>query len=632
MKKWLKMIALFAGLIVLAGIAAIVCVLTFVSPNRLKPYVTEQVKKYTGREIVIDGDLSWTFFPSLGIKTGHLELTNPAGFKQKTFAEIQSATVSVKALPLLRGRIESTGIMLDGLKLYLIKNANGAVSWGIKMLPAEKKITDKKENGKEEKEASGPLRLSVRSLDVTNALIVYQDEVTKQQAEVNHLNLHAKNITLTKPFPFNADFAFKSLQPAVTGKASLTSVVSLNAETQYYVLNDLDLTAAVQKGAQKYEMKLLGDVVADLQHQKVQIDNLRASMANLMLQGKATVSNLSTAPRTVGHLQIKPFDVKKWLQAVGCDVASVETLKNLSGELDFTAGKTAESLAVNGNIAIEHAVANKVQLQNIRVAVNLQNNRLSLPSFSAALYQGSLQGQAMVNMGSAVPQITLQTKLANIQAEPLFKDIAGDQKLTLSGAGNVDLQLTMSGKSSDALMKSLNGNAQVRFNDGVLHGIDVGYLLDSAYALASKKSMPATNEEKTRFGVLTASAVIQNGILSNQDLYVDSPRFDTKGNGSIDLPNQQINYRLQTQSKQKEAQKNDVMNLYNLPVPIIITGNLKNPSIRLDVDTLMKAIAAQQLQKAKIEVQAKVHEKIQEQLKGKVPEQATQLLNNLLGQ
>src|SRR5690348_13987385 len=121
--KLLKIIAGLLGIVVLIGILALVLLVTFVSPNRFKPLIIDQVKKYTGRDLVIDGDLSWTIFPSLGVKVGHLELNNPTGFKQKTFAEIDSATVGVKLFPLLHKHVESSGVTLSGMKLYLIKNA-----------------------------------------------------------------------------------------------------------------------------------------------------------------------------------------------------------------------------------------------------------------------------------------------------------------------------------------------------------------------------------------------------------------------------------------------------------------------------------------------------------------------------
>src|SRR3990167_5286712 len=119
--KIIKWTGVFLGVFVLFCLLVVILLITFVNPNRLKPLLIAEVTKATGREFKMDGDLSWTFFPSIGVKVGHMILNNPAGFAGKTFAEVSSATVGVKMLPLLHGQIQSSGVTLNGVKLYLIK-------------------------------------------------------------------------------------------------------------------------------------------------------------------------------------------------------------------------------------------------------------------------------------------------------------------------------------------------------------------------------------------------------------------------------------------------------------------------------------------------------------------------------
>ncbi|MFA0373024.1 AsmA family protein, partial [Vibrio sp. 10N.222.54.F6] len=58
-------------------IAALVLYITLIfDPNNFKPQIVEVVKEKTGRDLAINSDLSWTFFPSLGIKLGGVTLSN----------------------------------------------------------------------------------------------------------------------------------------------------------------------------------------------------------------------------------------------------------------------------------------------------------------------------------------------------------------------------------------------------------------------------------------------------------------------------------------------------------------------------------------------------------------------------
>jgi AsmA protein len=285
---------------------------------------------------------------------------------------------------------------------------------------------------------------------------------------------------------------------------------------------------------------------------------------------------------------------------------------------------------VQGQVKIEQLQAAKLKVSNVNIQTHLDNGVLEFLPITAALYQGDIQSQAKINFTSAVPKISLDAKLTNLQAEPLLQDLSGDSsKLKLKGAATIDLQITTSGLATQAILKNLNGNGRFSFKNGVLEGIDLAYLVDSAYALVQKQAATTQNTNSTEFGDLNGSAVITNGVVNNNDLYLNSPRFETKGQGSIDLVNQQINYLLQTVSKDAAKNKGkNILNIYNLTIPIRVSGNLKNPSIELDSADLLKQVAKQQVE----HVQDKLQEKVKEQLKDKIPGDAGALLQNLLSQ
>src|SRR5580704_3578924 len=101
MKKTIKWIGILVGMVLLLAIFLVISLATFVNPNRFKPLLAEKIKHYTGRQLIIDSDLSWTIFPAIGVKTGHIVLKNPEGFDQGIFAEVKDLTVSIKLMPLL---------------------------------------------------------------------------------------------------------------------------------------------------------------------------------------------------------------------------------------------------------------------------------------------------------------------------------------------------------------------------------------------------------------------------------------------------------------------------------------------------------------------------------------------------
>lgn len=624
--KALKIIGGIIGAVILVGIVALILLATFVSPNRFKPVITDQVKKFTGRTLTIDGDLSWTVFPSLGVKVGHLELSNPPAFKQKNFAEIESATVSVKFLPLLHSKVESSGITLKGLKLYLVKNPDGTTNWQDLQNASPQPTAKEQAVASKETAKRSALGLVISGIDISDAVISWDNQQAKQTIDIKNFELHARDINLTSSFPFETSFNFTGKNPNVSGNVSMTSKIALSLDQQMYSIDNMDLNAKIKQDQKKFDINIKGNVAADLNKDKLQLGNFVAQIANLKLTGKMNIADLLTKPTSTGHLQIQPFDVKKWLEETGQDASSVQSLKNLSGDFDFTAGTSLQSVDLKGNLQIDEVRASKLLVTNIIVQTKLQKGVLNLAPISAAFYQGTVQGDAKVNLNTAAPQISLNAKMANVQAKPLLTDLNANEKLKINGAGNVDLNITTSGTSGDTIVKNLNGTAKLAFNNGVLEGIDIGYLLDSAHAFASKQASTATNSEKTEFGTLTGTVVIHNGVITMDDLYLNAPRFETKGNGTINLVSQQITYRLKTTAKKTTAdEKNSIQNLYGLPVPILISGDMSSPHIQLDTEELMKAIAQQQIEKVKSDVK----DKILDQIKGQG--NAGAIINGIFG-
>lgn len=608
-------------LLLFAVISAILLVI-FVSPNRFKPLIIEQVKNATGRDIIIDGNLSWSFFPYLGVKVNHMALKNPAGFNEKIFAEIDHATVNVKLLPLLHAQLESRGIILHGMKLHLIKNKNGKTNWQ-DFQDSTPVISEVKKNNHEEKIYDSSFDLAVSAIDISDATISWNDEQTHQTFNIEKFELHAKNINLNTPFPFSTTFSVKAENPEISGFVTLSSKISLNAEKQLYLFQDTELSAKINN----VDLEIRGDVIANLNKNTLQVDDLSGQIANMMLIGRIGVTNITHEPRINGHVQINPTNMKQFLQRTGYDRADIKEIKNLSGNLDFTV-KPATNVSANGQFKIDSIQTSKLTLHDVRMDMRYQDNILNLLPLTAKLYQGDLYSQIKIDLNGTNPHYAISANLSNIQAEPFLKELAGEApKITLQGIGNVDLQITTAGDNSDKIVRNLNGSGKLNFNNGIINGVDIGYYIDSAYAFVKKQANTAIDTRKTTFGRLSATANIHDGVVSNNDMHFDSPRFDTTGKGKIDLVNKQMDYSLQTLVKKLSSQKNNLLNMYDTAIPIKIAGDLSDPKIRLDMEALIKTVGQKQFDNVKEKLQEQVTDKVKEQLKGK----AGELLNNFLG-
>lgn len=121
--KWsLRLIIAIVALFIVAAVALII----FFNSDQLKTTLTNQVKEKTGAELVIEQDLSLSFFPWLAIETGGITLSQPPGFTQdKPALEIGTVSASIKLLPLISGDIEVGAVSLTDATLNMTKGPQG---------------------------------------------------------------------------------------------------------------------------------------------------------------------------------------------------------------------------------------------------------------------------------------------------------------------------------------------------------------------------------------------------------------------------------------------------------------------------------------------------------------------------
>jgi len=127
--KILKWILLLLLLLLVLAVAGGSLYLARLDPNELKPILTRQVKESTGRDLALQGDLQWSFYPYLGVNIADAQLSNAEGFSAKPFATLDHIDFHVALIPLLKKQVKVNNIVLRGVQLSLEKNSTGKGNW-----------------------------------------------------------------------------------------------------------------------------------------------------------------------------------------------------------------------------------------------------------------------------------------------------------------------------------------------------------------------------------------------------------------------------------------------------------------------------------------------------------------------
>ena len=128
MKFLKKTILILWGFLAFVVIAAAIFIATF-DVNQYKPFIIEQVKLQTGRDLSIQDEIQLSVFPWLGLEISNVTLSNAPGFGDLPYARINKLDVKIELLPLLKKDLSIDKVLLHGLYLSLQKNAQGQNNW-----------------------------------------------------------------------------------------------------------------------------------------------------------------------------------------------------------------------------------------------------------------------------------------------------------------------------------------------------------------------------------------------------------------------------------------------------------------------------------------------------------------------
>lgn len=488
--------------------------------NHYKTQIVNAVKKQTGRDLVIDGDLKLAIFPNIAIELGQTSLSNAKNFNDKPFAIISSGQISVKVMPLLKKKIELNDIRLQDLKLNLQRKADGITNWDDLVKKDEK---TEPENNKKSNKVNQAIQESVDNLSITgislqNAHIHWIDEQTGQDINFSPVNLKTGAFKPNTPLPIELALTMKQNQPAMTVTIKADTHMTLGKDKQHFSLADLKLDTLITGKAiadGRLHAILSGNVEAN--SKRITVDNLSLqtqldngflpkskakttlksplsfdlatqtlSMPTLSLQTQLSGKLIPAGTATINLDSALSFDVKK--QKISLSnlkivsdldgkllkggklhtliTAKTTQLNLVSQQLAFTAldikTDLKEGLFKNGN-ANTHLITNKLHFDIGKQYVNLKQLKLDAKSKSDLL-----QGAAtVIKISGDSIQIDLAQSQLNIPALSLDTTLKGGAipsgQLTQYAQGRVNLNWNK--KTGGITLPSLQltiGNTQAK--------------------------------------------------------------------------------------------------------------------------------------------------------------------------
>lgn len=340
MKAIKILIGILVGLVALVAVGLVVLVAVF-DPNDYKELVAEEVHKATGRELIFEGDLELSVFPWIAVRTGPVVFGNAPGFGQEPMVRLQAASVGLKLLPLLSASVEVGDVVVDGLRLNLMRSETGATNWEDLTGGADKA------KGAEEPavqgEESKAFKLSVGGVSVTDANVTWDDRQGGKRYSVSGADLVLGALEPPRPFDFTLSLGLSSADPQADARIKAGGRLGYDMETKKLVLTKPQVEVVATGDAvpgNKTEVAFgASRLDVDLTNQVLALSEFVLSAYGVDLAGTLTGKSFMDNPTLAGDVVVKPFDLKNTLGLLG--IAAPETsdpaaLSKVGAQLKFS--------------------------------------------------------------------------------------------------------------------------------------------------------------------------------------------------------------------------------------------------------------------------------------------------------
>jgi AsmA protein len=603
------------------GAAAALLIPALLTPENWRGEIERRASEQLGREVSIAGEMGLTILPAIEIRAGDVAIGNADGFGEEPFAEVSQLRLGLALWPLFSSRIEVSEFVLVDPVIRLRQNAGGN-NWtfaGTGEAAASPQPASNDDGFRQP--GALPFEGTFSGIRIENGTLSFSDGA--ETWDVTQLNMRLQAEDLDGEASLAGDFNLQGetialearlggIRPFLEGaRTALTldlssSPLRLSFDGEALESATFDLAGRASVEADLVGLaRLAGDPLppgsalrsASASGQfasvpgELRFEGARLRLDEISATGSLTVQTDRERPFLTGGLTIPVLDLNPYMPEEASGSTAGGSTEWSTEEIDLSALRLVDA---DLRLSAGRLIFGEVEVTEAEVRAQLTNGRLVADLSRFMLYEGRGSGQLVVNARGATPSYSVSARLQGIETQP-FLGAAADFT-ALRGLGDITLDLSSSGASSAAIMRSLSGNGNLRLTNGAIEGFNLAQILRGVQTAITTRQLPQGfgPEEETDFSELGGNFVVRNGVLSNNDLSMLSPLLRVSGAGEFNLVEQSLDYRISPRAVASLAGQGGSTDLDGITVPVRIRGNFANPSFAIDFEAVARALAAGQ--------------------------------------
>ena len=620
MKKLLIGIAVVIVLLIAAALAAPF----FIPVDTYKNELIAAVKQSTGRDLHINGKVSFSLLPSLAVEADDVALSNPPGAASPNMATFAKLQLQLKLLPLLSHRVELDKLVLVNPVIALEVDKQGRPNWQFSTVTQPKSPAAPKPAAPAPAAAQGGgsmlSGLSLADVRLENGQISYLDQRSGKSLQLQQIAMKVSLPDLDSPLTADGSAVYRGEKLALQvelanpraflgGKASAARLGldskpisfsfsgSAAGSTPPRLDGAVELKVPSLRGLAQWAgtpltlpgtgfglLTISGKV--SVAGPKIAFTGANLALDQIKATGEVALDTAGARPSVKGKLAADKLDLNPYLPpehkagaaapgaaapgggtpgAKGGGSPGASTTGWSDAPIDVAPLKTAD---VDFALSANSLIYRKIEVGKSALGLHLVNGRLEADLTEMQLYQGGGTGKVVVDGSGAVPAIEAQFSLSRVQIEPLLKAAIGLDRVTGTGAFN--LSVAGRGRSQREIIGALGGKGDLNLANGTIKGVNLVAMVRNIGS-----AFQSGGTDVTAFSSLSGTYTIEHGILRNNDLQLKSSDMPMTGAGTVDLPRRSVDYKVTPRIAGAVA------------VPVIVKGPWDNLSYQPDLAGLV---------------------------------------------
>jgi len=533
----------------------------------------------------------------------NLKLTNATTGQgipvEKAMTTIELPTFSINENTLSLSKISVSYDVVGG-KDFPLESINGQLN-----------VTDL--TGDIEKQAFNALSISLSTNLQGESIPGGKADVTLQTAA--NIDLMAQTASLT-------GLSLNAMELSAKAEVRATQITENTLADVSLAISQTDLRALLKKlnialpemSDNKTLTKFASDIALsfDQKAQKLAVKKIDLQLDDSKLTGNLSVANFS-APKVRYDLALDTINVNRYLPPKKEQPETQSASDDPEIELPV---EMMRKLDIIGTVKVGSVTYDKLQPKNILMTLKASKGNIQANPIRADIFKTRINSQAGVNVSGKTPKYNAKVNTKNVPVGEVLMAFADTDRL--SGTGSVDANITTSGNKVSVFKKTLNGTVNVNLQDGAIKGFNLAQAIRNAQAkISGKPAEPTDPDAKTDFSSLIASASIKNGMVTTKKLALQAPFMRVNGSGTVNLAKETLNYLVKTKivASDKGQGGEELKDLNGLTLPVKLTGNYKDPSISLDLGSVLEQKAQAEIENKKEEIVNDAKKQVEDKLK-----------------